>query len=141
MSILTIPFYDVLSGDPSLIAMLAAYKGESAIFTIDPVPGDADYPLIVTAGEVSQIPNDSKNCEGRSIIRDIRIYTAADGSSVTIEAIAERVRYLFHRMPLIIPGYTWILSDVGGPIVANEADYYGRILSVSVIAQENQSYI
>jgi hypothetical protein len=53
-----------------------------------------------------------------------------------IEAIAERVRAVLHRQPLPIDGYEWIVSDVTGPVVANEADYHGRILSLSLKAQE-----
>lgn len=139
MSILTAPFYDVLFPDPILAGWLAPYNGVPAVFTIDPVPGDAKCPYIVTAGEVSQAPVDTKNCLGRSIIRDVRCFTEADGSSVMVEQIAERVRFLFHRQPLVIPGYNWVISSVGGPIVADEQDYYTRILSISVTVRKIQS--
>jgi len=116
--------------------MLATYQGIPAIFTTDPVPGDTLLPYIVSAGEITQAPFDTKTTLGRDLIRDVRCYAAADGSPVVIEAIAERVRTLLHRQPLSISGYTWWVSDCGGPIVADERDFYGRILSLSVIAQE-----
>lgn len=139
MSILTAPFFDIMSLDDLLASWLAPYNGEPGVFTIDPVPGDAKYPLIVSAGEVDQTPNDTKNCFGRSIMRDVRCYADADGSAIVVEKIAERVRLLFHRQPLVIPGYTWVLSNVTGPIKADEPDYYGRIVTVMVIVREIQS--
>jgi len=135
MSVLTSPFFDVMSTDAALALLLNVYNGEPAVFTIDPVPGDAVYPLIVTSGEVVRTPNEAKNCRGFFVIRDIRCYTEANGSAAVVEDMAARVYALFHRVPLSIPGYNWIMSDVGGPIEANVNDYYGRILSVSVIAR------
>jgi hypothetical protein len=136
MSILTAAIYNKLMGDPALTGLLADYNGYPAIFTIDPAPGDATLPYIITAGEASQAPWDTKLTRGRSLIRDVRCYAAADGSVIEIEAIAERVRVLLHRQALTIAGYQWIISDCSGPIVADESGVYGRILSLSLIAQE-----
>lgn len=137
MSILTQPIYDILAGDATLTGLLSTYEGSPAIFTTDPTPGDADLPFIVTAGEITQTPFDAKDCLGRDAIRDVRCYDNSDGSSITIEAIAERVRLLLHRQPLTITGYNWILSDCTGPIVADETDAYGRIVSTRVVAMED----
>lgn len=136
MSILTTAIYDQLTGDGTLVGLLAKYKGNPAVFTTDPAPGDAELPYIVTAGEVTQIPFDTKTTRGRDLIRDVRCYAEADGSAVVIEAIAERVRTLLHRQQLTINGFDWILSNTTGPIAADERDVYGRIISVSLIAQE-----
>lgn len=133
---LTQAIYDKLAADGPLTALLATYSGAPAIFTTDPAPGDAELPYIVSAGAVSQAPWDTKTTRGRDLIRDVRCYAAADGSAAAVEAIAERVRALLHRQPLTISGYTWILSDVNGPIVADERDAYGRIISLSLKAQE-----
>ncbi len=135
MSILTAAIYDKLANDATLTAMLATYGDLPAIFTTDPVPGSAELPYIVTAGEVSQSPFDTKQTRGRNAIRDVRCYAAADGSAVLIEAIAERVRALLHRQALTIDGFSWMLSDCTGPIVADDDEVYGRIVSVGVIAQ------
>jgi len=137
MSFLNKAFYDLLSSDTILTDMLALYDDAPAIFTIDPVPENADLPYIVIPGAVTQIPNDTKLSRGRSAIQDLRCYAAASGSSIEIDAIAERSRELLHRKALAIDGFSWLLSDVAGPIVANEPDIYGRILSVSVIAYES----
>jgi len=136
MSILTAAIHDALSGDPTLAGMVADYNGQPAVFTIDPAPGDAVLPYIVTAGDVSQAAADSKECRGREIRRDVRCYAAASGSAITVEAIAERVRALLHRQPLVIPGFVWILAECSGPIAADEADAYGRIVTVRLIVEE-----
>jgi hypothetical protein len=137
MSILTLAIYDVLAGDATLTGLLAQYNGLPAVFTADPAPGDAEPPYIVSAGDVAQTAWDTKTTRGREIVRDVRCYTDAEGGAVVIEAIAERVRFLLHRRALIIGGHTWILSECGGPVAADEPDYYGRILTIRAIAQEN----
>lgn len=135
MSILTPSFYSLLAADTTLTDMLAQYEDLPAIFTIDPVPGNADLPYIVTPGEISQVPFDTKLSQGRNLIRDVRCYTPANGSSILVEAIAERVYFLLHRKEISISGYQWLISDCTGPIVANEQDVYGRIISLNLIAQ------
>ena len=137
MSVLTAAIYDVLANDVTLAGLLAAYGSGPAIFTTDPVPGNAVLPYVVTAGEVVQAPFDTKTTRGRDLIRDVRCYAEADGSVMVIEAIAERVRALLHRQALTISGFVWMVSDCAGPIVADDSDVYGRILSVSVKAQES----
>jgi hypothetical protein len=136
MSILTRAIYDVLAGDATLAGLLATYNGLPAVFTSDPAPGDAEPPYIVTAGDVAQTPFDTKTTRGREMVRDVRCYDNAGGGPVVIEAIAERARYLLHRRALAIAGHTWILSECGGPTVADEPKYYGRILTIRAIAQE-----
>ena len=128
--------YDTLSADGTLAGLLSDYNGSPAIFTSHPAPGDAELPYIVTAGEVSHLPFDTKTTRGRDLIRDVRCYAEADGSIVVIEAMAERVRYLLHRQALVISGFTWIISNCSGPVVADERDAYGRIISLSLTAQE-----
>lgn len=128
--------YDRLAGDATLTSLLSSYEGSPAIFTTQPPPGDAQRPYIVTAGHVTDLPFDTKTVQGREIQRDVRCYTDAGGSAVTVEAMAERVRQLLHRQPLSIDGFGWILSDCSGPIAADENDAYGRIVTVRVIAQE-----
>ena len=128
--------YDRLSSDSTLTAMLATYEGHPAIFTAQP-PGNAILPYIVTAGDVVHLSWDTKTTRGREVVRDVRCYAPANGSAVVVEAIAERVRDLLHRGPLQIDGFRWVLSSVSGPIVADERDAYGRIVSVNLKAQED----
>jgi hypothetical protein len=66
----------------------------------------------------------------------VRFYAEATGSVLVIEALAERGRVLLHRQKLTIGGYQWIISSCDGPIVADESGAYGRIISLSLMAQE-----
>ena len=123
-------------GDPTLVTMLALYKGEPAVFTTDPAPGDAVLPYIVSAGEAVNTPFDTKTTRGNRMWRDVRCYDHANGSVIRVEAIAERVRALFHRQSFLIPGFAWIWAECSGPIAADEQDAYGRIVSVRLTIEE-----
>lgn len=136
MSVFTAAIYGVLANDAPLVALLAGYKAGPAIFTIAPVPGDAVPPYVVTAGEVASRPFDTKTSRGRAFMRDVKVYAKATGSASLVETIAERVRWLLHRRPLVIAGFDWVISDVSGPVALDEADYYGRALTLSVKATE-----
>jgi len=132
MSVLTEAIYDVLAGDETIVSLIGTYGGLPAVFTIDPAPGDAVLPYIVTAGSVAQESWDTKTTRGRIITRDIRCYTAASGSSQVVENIAERVRELFHRQELEIDGYSCIILSCSGPQAADEQEAYGRIVTLRV---------
>ena len=105
MSVLTAAIYDVLANDATLVGMLSTYQGQPAVFTTDPAPGDAALPYIVTAGEIAQSPFDTKTTRGRSAVRDLRCYSAASGSAITVEAIAERVQATIRAMPFDVEEY------------------------------------
>jgi len=136
MNALTQGIYDYLAGDPTLIGMLASYEGAPAIFTIDPVPGDAVLPYLVSAGDVTDTSFDTKLDRGRRIWRDVRCYATADGDSMPVEQIAERVRALLHRHILTVAGYGVLVAECSGPIASNEQDAYGRIVTVKLIMME-----
>lgn len=136
MSAVTQAIYDRLAGDATLEGLIATYNDQPAIFTVDPAPGDAELPYIVTAGEFAAAAFDTKNSEGRQLWRDVRCYAAADGSAVTVETIAERVRELLHRDPLAVAGFGAFVAECSGPIVADEQDAYGRIVTVRMIMTE-----
>lgn len=133
---ITQAIYDKLATDATLAGQLATYRSAPAIFTTDPAPEDATLPYIVTAGEVATTPLDTKTTRGRTLLRDVRCYTAKSGSANLVESIAERVRTLLHRQPLTIAGYTWHISDCTGPVAADELDVYGRVITLSLTAQE-----
>jgi len=136
MNALTQGMYDRLSADLVLVGMLASYDGAPAIFTIDPVPGDAVLPYVVSSGDVADTSFDTKLDLGRRIWRDVRCYTEADGDSIPVELIAERVRGLLHRHRLVVAGYGTLVAECSGPRAANEQDVYGRIVSVKLIMME-----
>ena len=137
MSALTAAIAARLEGDPELASLLAGYRGGPAVFTVDPAPEDAELPYIVTAGEVTQTPADTKTGRGRQVWRDVRCYAAADGSAVTVEAMAERVRTLLHRSSALdIDGFRVTVAECSGPVAADELDAYGRIVTVRLIMRE-----
>lgn len=133
---ITTVFHDKMATDATLAAMLATYDGAPAVFTTDPAPGDANLPYIVSAGEVVATPFDTKTSRGRQLWRDVRCYSHANGSAIAIEEMAERVRQLFHRQALVVPGFVWIWAECTGPIAADEQDAYGRIVTVKLTIEE-----
>lgn len=133
---LTEAIYTRMADDATLVALLAGYKSEPAVFTTDPAPGDATLPYIVSAGEVAQQPNDTKTTRGRLVWRDIRCYAPATGSAEAVEGIAERVRALFHRHELEVDGFELVVAECSGPIAADEDDTYGRIVTLRLVLQE-----
>jgi hypothetical protein len=136
MNALTQGIYDYLAGDPTLVGLLASYDGAPAIFTIDPVPGDAVLPYVVSAGDVTDTSFDTKLDRGRRIWRDVRCYATAEGDAMPVEQIAERVRGLLHRHILTVAGYGVLVAECSGPIASNEQDAYGRIVTVKLIMME-----
>jgi len=136
MGAISSAFYALLSADANLVAMLATYRGAPAIFTVDPPPADAVLPYIVTAGEAVHRPFDTKLTRGREIWRDVRCYANDTGSADTIEQIAERVRALLHRQIFSIDGFSIEVAECFGPIVADEPDAYGRVVTARIIMME-----
>ena len=119
--------------DAPLVALLASYDGQPAVFTVDPPPDNARLPYVITPGALATNPFDTKDLRGRELYQDIRCYTARTGSTVLVEDIADRVRWLFHRRPLVVDGQPSLLTSVTGPRVATSDDAYGRLLTVRVV--------
>jgi hypothetical protein len=141
MGAFDVALYDTLTADVTLAALLATYEGAPAVFTTDPAPQDASLPYIVSAGAVSQAPYDTKdsNARGRTLLRDVRCYTARDGSAETVEEIAERVRALLHRQALTVADWAICVAECTGPVAADEAEAYGRVVTVRWIVFEAES--
>jgi len=133
MGLVTAAIYERLANDATLASMLATYNGAPAVFTVVPVPGDAQLPYIVTAGDAVRRPYEAKNRPGWEIWRDVRCYADTNGSAVQVEAIAERVVALLHRVPLEIEGFGVLVGDCTGPISADEETAYGRVVTVRLI--------
>lgn len=133
MNAVTQAFYNKMVADATLVALLGTYEGQPAVFTIDPPPGVAVLPYIVSVGAAARAPFDTKNTLGCDIRRDIRCYAPSEGSAVTVDAIAERVYWLFHRQPLVVAGFIVWLVDCSGPLVADEREAYGRIVTVRLV--------
>lgn len=133
MSVFTQAIYNRLIGDPTLVGMVNLYNNQPAIFTIEPVPGDARLPYIIVSGPVSDIPFDTKTTIGREMLVDIRCYTENQGSRVLVENMAERVRELFHRQYIPVNGYQNIITECRGPIFIPEDGALGMVVTVRFI--------
>jgi hypothetical protein len=138
MEAVTRALYDRLSNDSELAGLLSTYGGEPAIFSVDPAPADAELPFVVSAGAFAQIPFDTKTGEGRQLWRDVRCYDEEKGSTLAIDAIAERIRTLLHRYALPVTGWGTLLADVTGPAMAADDNerVVGRIVTLRLVLQE-----
>ncbi len=133
---ITQAIYNLLIADATLTAMLNTYGGDPAIFTTSIAPGDAELPYVIVSTIVSQTPFDTKTSLGRVTVIDVRCYTGHTGSAVLVEQIAERVRELLHRQTLVIVDFVHLWSSCDGPISIDETDAYGRLVTVTVTAEE-----
>lgn len=137
MSAITAAVADRLKGDSVLAGLLSTYNGSPAVFTIEPVPGDAKLPYISTPPNIADVDADTKTTFGRDIRRDIRCFAPADGSATLVEQIAERVRWLFHRQKFFVSGYGLVQSTCAGPfLLPTDGTVYGLGLTVRLILQE-----
>lgn len=133
MGSISIGFFNRMNDDKTLTDQLSVYNTKPAIFTTDPAPLDAVLPYIVCPPGYSDLPFDTFSTQGREIVRDIRCYAPKTGSVAAVEAIAERVRTLFHRSTISVTGYAlvrcWVDNILFGP---EEIDAYGLIVTVRV---------
>ena len=131
---LTAALYSRLAVDATLTAMLSSYQGGPAIVTVDDdgVMGDVVPPFVMIAAPDVDEPFDAKVETGRDVVRPVRCYTAATGSVVAVEAIAERVRYLLHRQPVGLADGAF-LAECAGPVgTPTDSSFYGREVTVRV---------
>lgn len=143
MSAITKGIFDRMNDDSTLTALLGTYNSAPPIFTKQPLPADFDIgangPYILSVGEASTIPGsvDTKNSKGREIIRDILCFSTIKDSPTIVEAVAEQVRVLFQRQVFSITGFSIIVAEVNGPIIADEEDALGRVVSVRLVLKED----
>ena len=134
---ITQAIYDRMKDDQILAGKLASYKSAAAIFTAEPVPFDAARPYIIAAGAVTDVSFDTKTEEGREVMRDIRVYCDASGTAEVVEAIALRLRDLFHRYRLPVEGFSTLIASVTGPIaIPTDEHIQGRAVSLTLTVQQ-----
>src|SRR5262249_49797871 len=99
----------------------------------DTVPGDAPRPYLVWAGAMHDEPFGGKveDTIGRELYLDIRAIADATWSSQKIDSIAERVRTLLHKVPLVVTGYSnTIARCIAGPLdLATDPRLIGRVMT------------
>lgn len=140
---LTQAIFDRLSGDEVLGGWLApsVITDEGpAIYSTIPVPPGAKLPYVVAdGGNVTAEPDDpAPVAQYRDVIRDIHCYDGrpddGGGSVIRVNAIAERVRALFHQLSLALPmegSYAKNLRLLAsGPVVNDGPTAFGRVVSL-----------
>jgi hypothetical protein len=144
VSAITQAIYTRMIADATLIGLLGSYGGAPSVHTQRPLPPGFDIaahgPYILSVGEVTAVPgpNDVKNARGRELIRDIHCFADLAVDSAVVEAIAERVRFLFHRQTSVaVSGYAIVVAEASGPITLDEEDAHGRVVSVRWALQES----
>jgi len=130
-----------LVGDGTLTAMLATYLGQPAV-VVSPVPFDFPFdakPAIVVDEPINQTPEDDYSTARRRVDLRVRMYAKHGGSSVVLNAAAERVRTLLHNWntPSFSTGELEGAS-VNGPTSAptDDPSIEGRLLSVQLQIKE-----
>lgn len=140
MSVWTTAFYARLAGDSGaggLVSKLATYGTRPAIFSYFPTPEVSGLYVVMT-GNIVASPDDTKNDRGRTVERRIYVYGPATGSTTAVEAAAERIRFLFHRKPLTVSGFSVYIAVAEGPIeVPGGDDLYGRMVIVTMTGKES----
>lgn len=115
-----------LTGDATLVAMLATHNAAPAIFS-DRAPDDyivGPKPCLVIAAPSDDRPVETFTETSRLITQDVRGYDTDTGSSLELDAAMRRVRTLFHNDPgsLTVTGGTVKISTVTGPVQSPTTD-------------------
>lgn len=123
---------NLLIGSAPLAALLSAYKGNPAVFMVDPVPENAQLPYVVSKGvEDLGTPLDLDG-KFRAVDFSVQAFAEATGDPLPVDQIADQVADLF-RVPtsLSIAGFTVKHTIVSGPaLYGTDPDTYGRTVEV-----------
>ncbi len=116
----------LLVNDTTLTDQLAVYDfgdgNKPAIFTVDPMPTDANHPavIITTVGGTSDFGTRAK--KGGETRADVRVYNDKGYSRSTLDSIAWRLWDLLERGTLDIDGYEEVGVSCSPPIIAPDPD-------------------
>lgn len=125
--------FEKLGNTPNIANRLALYQQVPAIFT-STVPDSVTGTYLVIRDPFSNEAYDTKTSRGRAVLVDIGIFGVDDGDVIDVQDVAEEVRELLHRCPLVIDGYGTLIAQASGPILApTEDQVYGRIVQVRLV--------
>lgn len=129
--------FNHLEDDDDIVAKIAEYKGEPAIFTSPQVPPDAQLPYIWAPEDVAAPAFDTKTGRGLEVTRDIHVFTANDGTTSLGKELAGMIRERFHRTPFTISSAVVILVSASGPVLGYSDQFIqGRVVTLKIIAME-----
>ncbi len=129
--------FNIMNGDSVLVPLLATFKGEPAIFTMRKVPPDSPRPYIWSYGDITNVPEESKDLRGKSVVRDIWIVADDTGDEDLVMGIANRVRDLFHRVTLTIGLGNRQTTALGPRVGESGDDITARIVTVEFVYQQS----
>jgi hypothetical protein len=133
---LAAPIRTALIDALSISGELADWRGEPAVFTRRPIPGDATYPLIIVSPDIAVTDEDALKTRRPIVLRDVTIYGEQPDQYRTVEALGYRVRLLFHRQrfSIAVPGYHVVDIRCSGPMVApaDDLDHLARLVTLRV---------
>ena len=130
--VLTDAVFQRMDNDSELRSLLGVTKPNGAlnVYTARPIPEDVEYPLILTVGNTSVRPWDTKTTRGWDIERDIYVYARARHDMLQVENVADRIVELFHRYELQPVGFApAVVSSCKGPMAApTGTDFVGLMV-------------
>lgn len=124
--------FQKLISNENITNNVSEYLGYPSIFTVEPIPTDVELPYIIV-NQVSEVPNETKTKDGRSILIDIRIYTNEDGNISLIENLVEEIYQMFHNKEISTNDFENYLLRVVEISNADEEKVYGRIVSIRAL--------
>ena len=124
--------FQKLISNENITNNVSEYLGYPSIFTVEPIPTDVELPYVI-ASQVSEVPNETKTKDGRSILIDIRIYTNEDGNISLIENLVEEIYQMFHNKEISTNDFENYLLRVVEISNADEEKVYGRIVSIRAL--------
>lgn len=132
-----------LTADATLTAQLATYGDAPAVFEDGKVPADLvadDDPFVVVTPPTNDANDEDFSAARRVETIAMRLYHKPQGSSLSLQIAAERVRALFRNWgPASVTGGSVLHASVAGPSPAptDDPSLDGRIVSVSLIIKES----
>lgn len=131
------PLRDAIVASADIVALLATYAGEPAVFSSAPAPGNAAYPFILISDDVDKIEEDGLSDFRPSVEREISVYVnnAIPEKYRVADQVIYLVRTLFHRRRTAITVTGWHVVDiqVSGPVPTSQDDQTeGRVVTLTV---------
>ena len=123
---LAISIREAILGDMVITPLLSTYLGDPAVFTRTPVPGGADYPMIVISRNVIKVNQDGVHDYRPTVAYQIATYgknSAPPEQYRAISTIAYEIRTLLHRQHnLSLTDWTITDQVCSGPVDQPSAD-------------------
>lgn len=127
------PIRLAILADADITALLGVWNSEPAVFTRRPTPENAPYPMAIVSPDISIGNQDMLRTQVMVVRRDVSVYGEQPRDYRTVEALAYKLKTLFHRNKFSIdvsPGFQLIDIVADGPIPApsDSKDLVGRMV-------------